>query len=180
MKFKNKQRGVALIICLIMLVLMTLLGVSATSTALMEEKMSGNMRDLELALHAGETGLRDAEIWLTSLANEPTADALATNGVYSLDSIDPTPTDILNWWEEVADTWWDTSNAADHTTVTLAGIGQDPLSVVEELEFVNDTDVIGIGGQSNQGTSFYRISTRATGGSQQARVLLQSTWGRRY
>jgi len=181
MNLIHQQQGVALIIGLILLVVMTLLGVSATSTALIEEKMAGNMKDLELALHASETGMRDAEIWLDSLTSEPTADNSGGSGVWSLNAMDPSPTNIANWWEEVNinKTWWD-NNADDRTTVTLVGVGQNPLSVIEELEFVKDSAVIGVGGASNQGITYYRITTKGTGGSEQARALLQSTWARRY
>ncbi|MFT5452555.1 MAG: type IV pilus assembly protein PilX [Enterobacterales bacterium] len=180
MNLKHQQQGVALVIGLILLVVMTLLGVSATSTALMEEKMAGNMRDLELALHAGETGLRDAELWINSLTNEPNPDNTGTTGVWNLDAMDPTATNNTNWWEEVNTAWWGTTNAIDYTTVTLAGIGEDPRSVIEELGFVKDSAVIGVGGLSTEGTTFYRVTTKGTGGSEMARVLLQSTWGRRY
>lgn len=38
----NKQKGIALVISMIMLLMMTLLGISAMKTSMMEQKMAGN------------------------------------------------------------------------------------------------------------------------------------------
>ncbi len=57
----KKQSGAALVTGLIFLVILTLLGISAVRTASMEERMSGNLRDRNLALQAAEMALRYAE-----------------------------------------------------------------------------------------------------------------------
>ena len=48
----QKQLGATFVTGLIFLVILTLLGVTAMKTAGMEERMSGNMRDRNLALQA--------------------------------------------------------------------------------------------------------------------------------
>ncbi len=58
----SRQRGVSLVIVLVFLIMMSLLGVTAMRTAGIEEKMSGNERDRQLAFEAAEAALRDAEI----------------------------------------------------------------------------------------------------------------------
>ena len=58
------QQGSALLVSLIILVVMTLLGLSGMRTSVMEEKMAGNMRDSELAFQAAEAALRDAEKYI--------------------------------------------------------------------------------------------------------------------
>ena len=102
----KKQRGVVLVVSLIMLLLMTLLSVSAMKTSLMEEKMAGNSRDVELAFQAAETGLRDAELWIASLVGEPEANNTGSNRVWVLNSMDPVTTNPDNWWQEQNETWW--------------------------------------------------------------------------
>ena len=57
----QRQRGAALIVSLILLLVMTLLGVSAMQTNMLEEKMAGNFRDRDLAFQAAEAALRYAE-----------------------------------------------------------------------------------------------------------------------
>lgn len=58
---RSFQCGAALIVSLILLLVMTLLGVSAMQGTVLEEKMAGNFRDRELAFQAAEAALRDAE-----------------------------------------------------------------------------------------------------------------------
>ena len=55
------QRGAALIVGLIFLVILTLLGVTAMQSSTLEERMAGNARDRNLAFQAAEAALRDAE-----------------------------------------------------------------------------------------------------------------------
>ncbi len=58
---QKKQLGAAFVTGLIFLVVLTLLGITALKTANMEERMSGNLRDRNLALQAAEMTLRYAE-----------------------------------------------------------------------------------------------------------------------
>jgi len=57
----SRQRGVALIVGLVILVLLALLGVSAYSVATQDERIAGNARDRARAMAAAETMLRDCE-----------------------------------------------------------------------------------------------------------------------
>jgi type IV pilus assembly protein PilX len=56
----HPQRGAVLIVALLFLVILTMLGVTAMSGTMMEERMSGNSRDVNIALQAAEAALRDA------------------------------------------------------------------------------------------------------------------------
>ncbi|SEG76871.1 pilus assembly PilX family protein [Marinobacterium lutimaris] len=58
--FRNES-GAALIVALIMLLLITIVGVSAMQTTTMEEKMAGNLRDRHVAFQAAEAALRQGE-----------------------------------------------------------------------------------------------------------------------
>ncbi|MBN2700612.1 MAG: hypothetical protein JXR29_04080 [Methylothermaceae bacterium] len=64
-RFSSNQRGAALVISLLMLLVMTVIGVAAMQTNLLEEKMAGNFRDMNLAFQAAEAALRDAESDIT-------------------------------------------------------------------------------------------------------------------
>lgn len=55
------ERGAALIVCLLMLVVILMLGTSASHIALQEEKASQVERDRQLALESAEAALTDAE-----------------------------------------------------------------------------------------------------------------------
>lgn len=58
---QRSQTGAVLLVSLIMLLLLTLIGVTGMQTAGLEEKMAGNMRDRNIAFQAAEAALRDAE-----------------------------------------------------------------------------------------------------------------------
>lgn len=62
-RFANprRERGVVLVIGLLLLLVVTLLGLAAMSSTTMQEKMAGNQRDREVAFEAAEAALRDAE-----------------------------------------------------------------------------------------------------------------------
>lgn len=57
----QRQRGVALLVCLLMLILVMLLGVSAAQLSLQGEKAARGERDREVAFQAAEDALADAE-----------------------------------------------------------------------------------------------------------------------
>jgi type IV pilus assembly protein PilX len=59
------QRGAILIISLMFLVVLTMLALTTMGGITLEERMSGQYRDLNMAFQAAESGLRDAErdIW---------------------------------------------------------------------------------------------------------------------
>lgn len=60
-KHKLQQRGATLIVGLIFLVALTLLGVMAMKSTLLQERMAGGSRDHSLAFQAAEAALRDAK-----------------------------------------------------------------------------------------------------------------------
>ncbi len=53
----NKQNGVVLVVSLIMLLILTLLGISALNTTSMEEKMATNSQSINRAFQAAEAGI---------------------------------------------------------------------------------------------------------------------------
>lgn len=57
----RQQQGATLIVGLIFLVALTLLGVMAMKSAVLQERMAGGSRDHSLAVHAAEAALRDAK-----------------------------------------------------------------------------------------------------------------------
>jgi type IV pilus assembly protein PilX len=74
--FKS-QCGVVLVVSLIMLLLLTLIGLSAMQSTGLEEKMAGNMRDRNIAFQAAEAALRDAESDISSTAATPRISGLS-------------------------------------------------------------------------------------------------------
>lgn len=57
----DAQRGSALIMGLIMLLVITMIGLTAMQTTTQQERMAGNLRDRNIAFQAAETALRRGE-----------------------------------------------------------------------------------------------------------------------
>lgn len=64
----GRQRGAVLFVALVFLLLLTLLGVTASSTSILQERMTGGMRNAHLAGLGTETGLRGGEVDLWAAA----------------------------------------------------------------------------------------------------------------
>lgn len=60
----QRQQGATLVISLIFLVLLTLIGVTAMQSTILQERMAGNSRERNIAFQASEIGLRDAEVYM--------------------------------------------------------------------------------------------------------------------
>lgn len=174
-KMKFKQKGMALVISMIMLLLLTILGLSSMRTTLMDEKMAGNTRDTELAFQASESGLREAELWLALQTTEPEASGSGANRVWTLNAMDPDTGNVKNWWQERNQAWW----VSNGVSTAVPSVNTPPYTIIEYKQFIPDTLLVG-DGSDKSGMTYYQVTSRGTGGSDQARILLQSTTTRRY
>ena len=75
-KIAKNQTGVVLVISLIMLLALTLIGVTSSSVTGLETKMAANSKDINLAFQAAEATLRDVEASLQGTKR------IFTRGVY--------------------------------------------------------------------------------------------------
>jgi len=64
----KSNSGSVLVISLLILLTLTILGVTALSTTVMEERMSSNTRQRNMAHQAAETAMKAAEQWLGNTA----------------------------------------------------------------------------------------------------------------
>ena len=85
LNYPHKQQGAILIVALIMLLLLTIIGLSSMRGTSIQESMSGNLRDSNLSLQAAEAALRLGEqIVSTKLADNSlgTLEAGPQTGTY--------------------------------------------------------------------------------------------------
>lgn len=89
----QRQRGAVLIISLIFLLVLTLIGVSAMQGTTMQERMSANMQDRNVAFQASEAALRAGEDWLqqNEYKEHSTTPRLSNPGQW--DGVTPEPSD---------------------------------------------------------------------------------------
>ncbi len=73
---KQKQQGAVLLVCLVMLLVLTMIGVSSMSSSTLQERMAGGSRDYNQAFQAAEASLRVGEDYVrqqVEASADPTA-----------------------------------------------------------------------------------------------------------
>lgn len=76
----TSQRGVALVVALILLIVITLVGLAAVRGTIMQQKMTANFYDREIAFQATEAALRQAEALVQVTPVVPSATTPVTLG----------------------------------------------------------------------------------------------------
>ncbi len=169
----KQQQGIALIISLVILLVLTILGVQSMSTSVLEERMAGNYRDKKMAFEAAESALKAGEAFLSLQTSPPVANSTATNGIYSFGSVNARS---YTFWQTIAN------------QNSLTGLAEGPKYVIEERGELagggsNASAEIGAISKSSSGDNTiygYRVTARGVGGSTNAVVLLQSDYEKSY
>jgi type IV pilus assembly protein PilX len=168
---QGRERGAVLVISLLMLLVMTVLGLTAMQMTRMEERMAGNSRDVNVAFQGAEAGLRDAEERLRAMTARPSTCISPPCVVFREETL---PVDLrdqpLSWWS----TWASEFGASGTQEVT--DVVRDPLIVIEDLGFVRDS--LTTGHEPPQGRNFYRVTANSAGATPQTEVVLESTYTR--
>lgn len=118
----KQQRGMTLIVGLIMVLLMTVVGMAAIRGSNMQELMAGNMRDRNLAFQAAEAGLRQGENLLTN-ATLPAFDGTRVGLYQAINNSRNT-----GFWDSYS---WNTASAT--TSMSLEYVNTQPRYVIEEV-----------------------------------------------
>jgi Tfp pilus assembly protein PilX len=84
-KFTKSQSGAVLIISLIILLALTIIGITSSNVTSLEEKMAANIKDINLAFQAAESTLREVE--LNVLKNKPTFDRTLADAAQGVDGV---------------------------------------------------------------------------------------------
>ena len=167
----RRQHGATMIIALIMLLVLTVLGTATARMTILEERMTGNTQDYNVAFQVAEASLRAGEEVLRQAAlPEFGLDV----GMYF-----PADPDDLPLWETV-----DWGNAGD--VVGYAELADAPGAlasaagnfIIEELPRIPAPGESLTADAPVDDASFYRITARGTGVAGNAQVTLQTTFKR--
>ena len=171
------QAGVSLVVVLLFLLVMTVLGITAVRTSNLEEKMSGNERDREMAFEAAEGTLRDAErdIALNITSASP-FNATCANGLCRPSIAGVSVADSVDW-----------SSAAPRVYGSSSGAGAYPIALANAPKYVVELlpDMPAGAGESldqrsvNSGGTPFRITATAWGRKQSTQVQLQVVYVKR-
>ncbi|MGQ7276011.1 pilus assembly PilX family protein [Marinobacter sp. V034] len=170
MQIGIRQRGAALLMSLVILLVLTLLAVSGMQGSIMQERMASAQRDGVLALEVAETAMGEVEAILDGMSD--LSDFGSTKGFYQTGDA-PIPSDAVTWTK---DTNGDNVSVADASavngivpryfieykgTVTLDAEGQLP------------RDMGQYGGSGPTEFDYARIVVEARGPSGQSRRLIE-------
>lgn len=143
----SRQSGVVLMVSLIMLVLLSIIGLSSMQSTVLEEKMASNSRDQNIAFQAAEAALRSGEalIVATNMVTL-TTNPVNANGLHLA-------TENLNY--RTAATWGNAQSQVYPNTIPL--VAAQPRYYIEFLS-------------ANE----FRVTARGTGRQSTSQVFLRS------
>ena len=97
----SRQGGVALFLCLVVLLVLGVAGTSASQTVSLEARMARNGHDGELALYAAESALREGERLLVSAGFDPDMPGLHEGTAFGA----PKPWTLSEIWRDTGVAW---------------------------------------------------------------------------
>jgi type IV pilus assembly protein PilX len=178
---RNRQDGAALVISLILLLILTVIGMSAIQTTTTEERMAGNMRDTQIAFQSAEAVMRDAEQFIegtvaTSAFND-------SNGLFNNNDSDGTAEP-----DYTATSTWTSSSTSRAYSLSVPGIpaANQPRYFIKHIGAIEieqgSSKKKGTGKVGGPGTDveLFRITVKGFGASGKSQVILRSHYGKRY
>lgn len=189
---RGRQNGTVLFVALVFLVLITLLGLTASGTSILQERMTGGMHNGQLALMGAETALRGVEWDIWNKSNQ-TPNSLVCGGegladpCYKASNVND-PSGLIRTDSRVAqfrtDPLYSGSVGRNYPTKTLSGMSgsQQTASLSAQPKYlIEDIGIVlppgapssGQGGRrdqlnsnyaGNQTLHSYRNSARSAGG----------------
>lgn len=160
----RRERGAALVVALVFLLVMTVLGVTSMRTTTLQERMAGNLQDKNLAFQAAEAALREGEEFLQQATLPPFAGA---NGLLQAQD----EAGQADFWSNYG--WTANSQEAD----VVEDVDAPPRYVIEELPALPaEGGSVRFGALPEVG--FYRVTALGFGGTADAVAILQTTYRR--
>lgn len=168
----GRQRGISLLVVLLLLVVTSLLGIAVLRSSAMQERMSANMRDRSIAMQAAEAAIRFAQTRLAApIAGRPVdqtwddLDAVPTTAECASMGICPAGTTVGTWMSVPAANYdASTLPVAPEYWIEYLGVTQGRLAAGEDTRSEEGPD--------NQ-TPMFRITARSRAAGR-AEVMLQT------
>ena len=169
----KNQSGMALIISLIILISLTILGVTSMQATRTEVSMAGNQRESGLSFNATEAGLRAGEAFVEATASKGAFDDPAT-GLYNRLEVDPDYGDSTVW------------NSSQLAPTTLPYVVEQPRFIIKYLgdRSQNEVAAVNLGGygsgQPGMTVSYFRVTSRGAGQISNSYRFIQSYYGKEF
>lgn len=176
----RRQAGFALIVGLLLLVVMSLIGVTMMNVTSLETRMAGGSRESNIAFQAAEAALRDAEARIettTSIADDFDG---TTAGQLSETDAEPNYSAAGSWGGgSIAYGPGDYPEVLAQPRFIVKHVGD----VIDEATDRVDSISVGGGGidvSTTPTVSIFRVTARGTSRDGAASAVLQSYYGRTY
>ncbi len=185
---QSRQDGAVLVIALLLLIVITLVGVTAMDNVINQENMAYSFSSHEQALNASESALRAGERWLWEQTSRPRAGVQVSASDAVLDGgLNP----VRDFWDDR--NWPVGPRVIPHPdAASFAELDETPVYIIEELDVPPGSTGIGAGGgggsvvvyegagggagASAPAIRYFRITSRATGYTGNEYILTQSTY----
>lgn len=172
---RSGEHGAVLVVSLLLLLVMTIIGVTALSTNSLEERIAGNLRDQDLAFQASESGVRACEGYVLNNTLSGQFTATCANGLCVPAAAPPAATQV--WQDAALDVWSGTAKSQE-TPNALLNVASQPRYIVEDVTnslgcLPGESCVVGFG---QTPVSLYRCTARGVGGTTTAVVTSQSVY----
>ena len=177
---QHSQRGVALIMSLVMLLILTILGLSSVQSTSLQQRMSLNARDSDLAFQAAESAVNEAEGWMSTNTSLLVFQAANSNGLYDAPDLGSVDLSTFDWSNPGND-----MRGYITLSPSLSDVATQPKYIIEWVKTViseEDTLNLGnIGQDTGSGrTQVFRVTAYGTGGTDSAHVMIQTTYGKKF
>jgi type IV pilus assembly protein PilX len=169
-RHRGREHGAVLLVCMVILLLLTLMGLTTMKSALLQERMSGGAADKALAFESAELALRDAERYVEASLTSVSPFVAGCSAGLCLPPADGSALpDTIDW---------DSSQAGAYGAGTgaqaLTGVAQQPRFIIELLPDMSPPLGNSVGAEL-KGTPF-RITVVGYGRQAHTRAVLQTTF----
>jgi type IV pilus assembly protein PilX len=189
------QRGYALLLGMVLIVVMTVFGVFALNGSVMQARMAANFQDNKVAFEAAEQTLRWGESWLQSRTTlqrpfpcdevSDIGNCTAPNSVLAANLVPyavetESPTSASSAWQTVGLQYGEDPQTGTAVTParSIPGLanGDQPYLLLEQA-FIDRDD---LAGNPQQGRVFYRVLAASTGERDTTISILESAVAKRF
>jgi type IV pilus assembly protein PilX len=168
-----------MVVVLLFLVIMMGLGTTAIRTATIEERLSGNERDQQIAFEAAEAALRDGERYARASLNAGSGFSAGCANGLCLPSANATAQwDTIDWTSNTPRVYGSLTGAGTYPDGTVA---RTPRFIIELLPDMTPGagNSLGLGTRSLAGAGTpFRISAVGWGRRASTQIMLQSVYVR--
>ncbi|ESQ13028.1 MAG: hypothetical protein N838_16215 [Thiohalocapsa sp. PB-PSB1] len=179
------QSGAVLVLGLVLLLVITLIGVSGLRTTVMQERMAGNLRQNNIALQATEAAIQAGLAYVESLPSVPIVSASGSNYLWPACTVSDANAGTCQDLEDIVDNW----QQGDITSINAGATYQDIIGelgesgnlpgvvaqprIYIEVHYVAPLDAEHAA--QGKGVYYFTVTAVGFGASQKARAIVQST-----